>query len=366
LKIVTVLGARPQFIKAGSVSREILRRKNSGAEIQEVLIHTGQHFDENMSDVFFQDMGIPEPDHHLGIGGKAHGEMTGQMIEKVEALLVKENPDYVLVYGDTNSTLAGALAASKLKLNIAHVEAGLRSFNMDMPEEINRILTDRISRFLFCPTEAAVANLESEGIRNWGSDAEVVLSGDVMQDSAIYYRNLAQKPIAVTLSGNYNLCTVHRAENTDNPERLVNILSALNDIAGQKQVLIPIHPRTRKILEKGNFNTSNLTFTEPVGYLNMVWLIEHCDLVLTDSGGLQKEAFFFSKPCLTLRDETEWVELVDHGFNTVTGADKLKILDAYHNAEFNQDFNINLYGAGRASEVIVSKLIGDTGRTKET
>ena len=366
MKIVTVLGARPQFIKAGSVSREILRRKNSGAEIQEVLIHTGQHFDENMSDVFFRDMGIPEPDHHLGIGGKAHGEMTGQMIEKVEVLLVKENPDYVLVYGDTNSTLAGALAASKLKLNIAHVEAGLRSFNMDMPEEINRILTDRISRFLFCPTEAAVANLENEGIRNWGSDAEVVLSGDVMQDSAIYYRNLAQKPSAVTLSGNYNLCTIHRAENTDNPERLGNILSALNDIAGQKQVLIPIHPRTRKILEMGSFDTSNLTFTEPVGYLSMVWLIEHCDLVLTDSVGLQKEAFFFSKPCLTLRDETEWVELVDHGFNTVTGADKLKILNAYHNAEFNQDFNVNFYGAGRASEVIVSKLIGDTGGTKET
>lgn len=359
MKIVTVLGARPQFIKAGSVSREILRRKHSGVEIQEILIHTGQHFDENMSDVFFQDMGIPEPDYHLGIGGKSHGEMTGQMIEKVEALLVKENPDCLLVYGDTNSTLAGAIAASKLKLEIAHVEAGLRSFNMDMPEEINRILTDRISRFLFCPTEAAVANLENEGIRNWGSDAEVVLSGDVMLDGAKYYRNLARKPDAVALSDNYNLCTIHRAENTDDPERLGSILSALNEIAETKQVVIPIHPRTRKILEMGNFDISHITFTDPVGYLNMVWLIDHCDLVLTDSGGLQKEAFFFATPCITLRDQTEWVELVDHGFNKVTGANKSAILDVYHNAEFNQDFNLDLYGLGRASEVIVSRLVGE-------
>ena len=357
MKIVTILGARPQFIKASSVSREILRRQNDGDDIEEVLVHTGQHFDANMSSVFFEEMSIPEPDYHLGIGGSSHGAMTGRMMEKIESVLLEEHPDFVLVYGDTNSTLAGAVAASKLKLKIAHVEAGMRSFNMAMPEEINRILTDRVSQLLFCPTAIAVRNLENEGVKNWSHQAEILLTGDVMQDGAIYYKKLAQQPGTVNFSDNFVLSTIHRAENTDDSGRLHEILAALNSIAAHKKVLLPIHPRTRKFVEQGNYPIDRLTLIEPVGYLNMVWLIDHCDLVITDSGGLQKEAFFFSKPCITLRDETEWEELVDHGFNRIAGASKAKILDLFHHAEFNRDYAIDLYGGGHASEAIVNSLL---------
>ncbi|WEJ63149.1 non-hydrolyzing UDP-N-acetylglucosamine 2-epimerase [Thiomicrorhabdus lithotrophica] len=357
MKIVTISGARPQFIKAGSVSREILRQADSGADIHQVIVHTGQHYDENMSDVFFEEMQIPKPDYFLGIGGKTHGAMTGQMIEKIEEILVQEKPNWVMVYGDTNSTLAGAIAASKLHIKIAHVEAGLRSFNMRMPEEVNRILTDRVSSLLFCPTQAALDNLANEGVEAWSPDANVVLSGDVMQDGAMFYRELAQKPPGLVISEDFVLCTIHRAENTDDPVRLANIVSALNDIAKEKQVVLPLHPRTKSILQASDYDTSNLTITDPVGYLNMVWLIDHCDLVMTDSGGLQKEAFFFEKPCITLRDETEWIELVDNGFNKLAGADKAKIIELYYGAEFNTDFTLSLYGGGLASECIVMELL---------
>lgn len=353
LKIITILGARPQFIKAGSVSREIAKHK----DIQEIIVHTGQHYDVNMSDVFFNEMQIPKPDYFLNIGGKSHGAMVGQMIEKVEEILVKEKPDWVMVYGDTNSTLAGAISASKLHIKVAHVEAGLRSFNMQMPEEINRILTDRISSVLFCPTQAAVDNLNNEGINNWQTDAKVSLVGDVMQDGAIFYKKLAQKPAGLVVSDDFVLCTIHRAENTNDVTRLNQIMSALNEIALTKQVILPLHPRTKKILETGDYDTANLTIIDPLGYLNMIWLIDHCTLVMTDSGGLQKEAFFFNKPCLTMRDETEWVELIDNNYNILVGADRNSILEAYHSHSFSKTFKLDLYGTGQASGCIVKSLM---------
>jgi UDP-GlcNAc3NAcA epimerase len=352
IKILTILGARPQFIKAGSVSRAIKKYNN----IQEIIVHTGQHYDSNMSDVFFDEMKIPKPDYFLGIGGKSHGAMTGQMMEKIEEVALKEKPDWILVYGDTNSTLAGALVASKLHIKLAHIEAGLRSFNMKMPEEINRILTDRISNVLFCPTQIAVENLKREGFDNF--DCKVVMSGDVMQDGAIFYKSFAKKP-AINIQNDFILCTVHRAENTDDIIRLKSIFYSLEEIGKTKTIILPIHPRTKKIVENMNINIKNILLIEPVGYLEMVWLIDNCSLVMTDSGGLQKEAFFFAKPCITLRDETEWVELVDNGFNILAGADSNKILEAYKNLKNNdKDYSINLYGDAQASEKIIKYLVG--------
>ncbi|MFA5455708.1 MAG: UDP-N-acetylglucosamine 2-epimerase (non-hydrolyzing) [Sulfurimonas sp.] len=352
IKILTILGARPQFIKAGSVSREIAKHK----EIEEVIVHTGQHYDANMSDIFFEEMQIPKPDYFLGIGGKSHGAMTGQMIEKIEEVAFKEKPDWIMVYGDTNSTLAGALVASKLHIKLAHIEAGLRSFNMKMPEEVNRILTDRVSTMLFCPSDAAVQNLKNEGFENF--TCKIVKSGDVMQDGAIFYKNLAVKP-SIDIKGNFILCTIHRAENTDDENRLRSIFEALNEIAKEKQIILPLHPRTKKILENLKLNTNHLTLIDPVGYLEMIWLIDNCSLVMTDSGGLQKEAYFFEKPCITLRDETEWVELVECGANVLVGADKEKIVRAYKNHQLlaANYHSLNLYGDGKASEKIVKELL---------
>ncbi|PUA27593.1 MAG: UDP-N-acetylglucosamine 2-epimerase (non-hydrolyzing) [Cellvibrio sp. 79] len=362
MKVLTVIGARPQFIKAGSVSREIALRASAGVNIKEILVHTGQHYDENMSDIFFNEMKIPKPDYFLGIGGKTHGAMTGQMIEKIEEILLQEKPDWVMVYGDTNSTLAGALAASKLHIKIAHIEAGLRSFNIKMPEEINRILTDRISTLLFCPTTTAVDNLHSESIGSWGGAPQIVLSGDVMLDGALFYKELSKKPTDIAISDDFILCTIHRAENTDDKSRLDEIISALNEIAKDKQVILPLHPRTRKILETGSYNISNLTIVDPLGYLNMVWLLDHCSLVMTDSGGLQKEAFFFKKPCITLRDETEWVELVEMGANVLVGANKDKIISALDGiSTFGaKAFTSTPYGGGSASKVIIDSLLENT------
>jgi UDP-GlcNAc3NAcA epimerase len=349
MKILTILGARPQFIKAGSVSREIAKHSN----IQEIIVHTGQHYDANMSDIFFDEMKIPKPDYFLGIGGKSHGAMTGQMIEKIEEVALKEMPDWIMVYGDTNSTLAGAIVASKLHIKLAHIEAGLRSFNMKMPEEVNRILTDRVSNILFCPTDTAIENLQKEGFSNL--DCKIIKSGDVMQDGAIFYKNLAVKP-SCNIENNYILSTIHRAENTDDIHRLKAIIEALNEISRKKQVILPLHPRTKNIIKQNDIQI-NFTIIDPIGYLEMVWLIDHCDLVMTDSGGLQKEAFFFEKPCITLRDETEWVELVENGFNTLVGANKEKILDTYHAQSFSLDFNIDLYGGGQASKNIIENLL---------
>jgi UDP-GlcNAc3NAcA epimerase len=363
MKILTILGARPQFIKAGTISREIAKHKN----IKEIIAHTGQHYDANMSDIFFDEMQIPKPNYFLGIGGKSHGAMTGQMIEKIEEIALKEKPDWIMVYGDTNSTLAGAIVASKLHIKLAHIEAGLRSFNMKMPEEVNRILTDRVSTILFCPTEIAVKNLKAEGFPfklSTNHQQLITNVGDVMQDGAMFYKNLAVKPQVtnhqLAITKNYILCTIHRAENTDEESRLRSIFEALNEIAQEKQVILPLHPRTKNILNNLKLNIQNLTLIDPVGYLEMVWLIDNCDFVMTDSGGLQKEAYFFEKQCITLRDETEWVELVACGANTLVGANKEKILETYkNNSEFNkQNLKLDLYGGGKASEIIINELLG--------
>ena len=354
MKILTILGARPQFVKASAISRAI----SNYDDLEEIIVHTGQHFDLNMSKVFFDEMNIPIPKYNLNINGLSHGAMTGQMIEKIESILKIECPDWVLVYGDTNSTLAGAIAASKLNIKIAHVEAGLRSFNMEMPEEVNRILTDRISNVLFCPTSSAINNLNAEGypnINSHGGKQSVINVGDVMQDSAFFYKNFATKPM-VNLDDEYILATVHRAENTDNIERLTEIFDALNEISKSKQVVIPLHPRTKAILEKEYKVSHNITIIPPVGYLDMVFLITNSSLVMTDSGGLQKEAFFFEKPCITLRDETEWVELIERGHNVLTGASKNKIIKAYTEFKFNLNFDQSLYGSGNCSIQIIEHL----------
>lgn len=351
MKLLSILGARPQFIKAASVSREIAKHNN----IKEVIVHTGQHFDDNMSEIFFYQMQIPEPDYNLGVNSLNHGAMTGRMIERIEQVLIDEKPDWVVVYGDTNSTIAGALAAKKLHIKVAHVEAGLRSFNMKMPEEVNRILTDRISDILFCPTELAVKNLQNEGIEKH-SITKIVKSGDVMQDAAIFYSDFAQKP-DFKIPDKFILSTIHRAENTDNEKRLNSIMAAFNKINKEIPVILPIHPRTRKIIGKSNINVEFIQI-DPVGYLGMIYLLQRCSLVMTDSGGLQKEAFFFKKPCVTLRNETEWVELVDNGFNTIVGSDKEKILSAYKKMiKKNLNYSIDLYGRGKASNKIIHELL---------
>lgn len=353
MKILTILGARPQFIKSGSISREIKNHKN----VDEVIIHTGQHYDSNMSDVFFDEMKIPKPKYYLGIGSKSHAAMTGQMMEKIEEIVVAEKPDWVLVYGDTNSTLAGALVASKLNVKLAHIEAGLRSFNMKMPEEVNRILTDRISALLFCPTEIAIKNLKNEGYDTL--DNKYINTGDVMHDGALFYKKYAKNP-SLSITENFILCTIHRAENTDNLDRLKNIFEALNVIAKDKKIILPLHPRTKKIIDNNNFEfSSNILFINPVGYLEMIWLISNSDLIMTDSGGLQKEAFFFEKSCITLRDETEWLELVDNNYNVLVGANKSKIIEVFENRKilFNNDYSKNLYGGGKASEKIITAML---------
>jgi UDP-GlcNAc3NAcA epimerase len=348
--ILTILGARPQFIKAGSVSREMSKYD----DIEEVIVHTGQHYDSNMSEIFFDEMKILKPKYFLGIGGKSHGAMTGQMIEKIEEVALIEKPDYMMVYGDTNSTLAGAIVASKLHIRLVHIEAGLRSFNMKMPEEVNRILTDRVSSILFCPTETAMQNLKSEGYDRL--DCKVVNSGDVMQDGAIFYGDLAVKP-QCEIEDDFILCTIHRAESTDNEQKLRDIFDAISVIAKDKQIILPLHPRTKIFMERYALDTKNLTLIDPVGYLEMVWLIKNCEFVMTDSGGLQKEAYFFNKQCITFRDETEWLELVDHGYNSLVGSNKKKILLAYNELKEFKCKSINLYGNGKSSELIVKVIL---------
>lgn len=349
-KILTIIGARPQFIKASVVSRAILEMEG----LTEVLVHTGQHFDANMSDIFFEQLHIPRPHYQLDINGLSHGAMTGRMLIEIENTLLKEKPDCVMVYGDTNSTLAGTLAAAKLHIPVAHVEAGLRSFNMQMPEEVNRILTDRVSNILFCPTERAVANLQKEGypfVMANGHEQRIEKVGDVMQDSAELFATRAIAPRNFALHDGFVLTTIHRAENTDHDERLRNILEALSEIARETPVVLPIHPRTRNIIAQLKLNTERLTLIEPVGYLEMLWLLNHCGLVVTDSGGVQKEAFFMGKACITMRDQTEWVELIEAGANVLVGAKKDTIIDA---AKRNLGRTVKdtkqLYGGGRAAQ----------------
>lgn len=355
MKIVTVLGARPQFVKAAVVSRELSKYPN----ISEVIIHTGQHFDVSMSDVFFEEMDIPKPNYFLNINSLTHGAMTGRMLEEIEKILLAEKPELVLVYGDTNSTIAGALAAKKLSIALAHVEAGLRSFNLDMPEEINRILTDRISDFLFCPTNAAVENLYNEGFSN-GKMGEIIRTGDVMQDAAIYYAQYSSEKSKVIDRENleplkFALCTIHRQENTDDPQKLADIVASLNDLSKDLEVVCPLHPRTKSVVEKMGLEIC-FRAIEPVGYFDMIELLKNCKFVITDSGGLQKEAFFFRKRCITLREQTEWVELVQHGFNTLAGSGKESFKKALFELENPVDFDVNLYGNGNASAEIVSVI----------
>lgn len=351
-RILTIIGARPQFIKASVVSRAIART----ADIEEIVLHTGQHFDANMSDVFFNQLGIPRPDIQLDIHGGHHGEMTGRMLVEIEKALLEHKPDRVLVYGDTNSTLAGALAAAKLHVPVAHVEAGLRSFNMHMPEEINRILTDQISDLLFCPTDTAVKNLNDEGFA--GKRVKVLQVGDVMQDSALLFAEKAVAPAGGDVPENFVLATLHRAENTDDPQRLSSIVQALNQIhRDHAPVVLPLHPRTRKLIAHQGLEL-NVHLVDPVGYFEMVWLLDHAELVLTDSGGVQKEAFFFGKACVTMRDQTEWVELVEAGANELVGADKQMIIDAaIRNLGRRIQDKGQLYGGGEASQKIVSELL---------
>lgn len=353
IKIVTIAGARPQFIKAAPVSRAIAQQEG----LQEVLIHTGQHFDQNMSEVFFDQMEIPRPRHFLNIHSLSHGAMTGRMLEAAESIMISEKPDIVMVYGDTNSTLAGALAAAKLNVPVAHVEAGLRSHNMEMPEEINRILTDRISRILFCPTEAAVNNLSREGFRDY--PCKIHLTGDVMYDASILFEGKARKPANVRLPLSFVLATIHREANTKNPARLASIIKGINRVAEKKPVIFPIHPRTYKVINGNDLPplSGNIKVIEPVGYLEMLYLLKNSRLVMTDSGGVQKEAYFFKKPCITLREETEWTELVDAGYNKLCGTDP----DRIHAAalEFltgTLDFKEGLYGKGNASAMIAKAL----------
>ncbi|QKG85693.1 UDP-N-acetylglucosamine 2-epimerase (non-hydrolyzing) [Kroppenstedtia pulmonis] len=350
MKVVTVIGARPQFIKAAPVSR-VLRKRG-----QEILVHTGQHYDRDMSEVFFKELDIPDPDYHLEVRTKYPGARTGEMLAKVEEVLLQERPDGVLVYGDTDSTLAGAMAAAKLHIPIAHVEAGLRSYNRRMPEELNRVVTDHLSHLLCCPTKTAVCNLSAEGIREG-----VCLTGDVMVDAIRYNLTLAETQSSVLTRlqaepGSYLLITVHRAENTTDPERLRQIAEAVNRL--NRRAIWPIHPGTRKKMEHWGIQIENeyVQVIQPVGYLDMLKLEAGAERILTDSGGVQKEAYLLQKPCITMRDETEWTETVELNANRLVGAHTEKILEAVES--FHVDFAgiPSVFGDGHASKRIVDQL----------
>ena len=354
-KIVSKVGARPQFIKLAPLSRAL---REEG--LNEIIVHTGQHYDDNMSDIFFEELNIPEPDYNLGIGSGSHGEQTGKMLIAIEEVLLKEKPDLVIVYGDTNSTLAGALASSKLHIKLAHVEAGLRSFNKNMPEEINRIVADHLSDILFCPTETAIKNLEKEGITKG-----VYLVGDIMFDALMHFSRLSEEKSKILedlkLSPKeYYLLTIHRAENTDSFDRLKNILLAIAQF--KRKVVFPIHPRTKKRIKEFGLEkyvkNDNILLIDPVGYLDMISLEENALAIFTDSGGVQKEAFWLRVPCITLRDETEWIETVNYGWNRLVGADIEKILEAERNIKEGDYMNFsNYYSAPKMKEVIIKEIL---------
>ncbi|MBS3992357.1 MAG: UDP-N-acetylglucosamine 2-epimerase (non-hydrolyzing) [Bacteroidetes bacterium] len=357
-KIVTILGARPQFVKAAVLSRII---KKYGL-INEIIIHTGQHYDANMSQVFFDEMDIPSPKYNLNINGLQHGAMTGQMLDEIEKILLSEKPNAVLVYGDTNTTLAGALAAKKLHIKVIHIEAGLRSFNMQMPEEINRILTDRISDLLACPTDVAMQNLQKEGFDAFPST--VVKTGDIMKDAVVYYSAMVteKSTIISDLSLDENqfiLATIHRQENTDKLENLKSIFEGFSELTKQIKVVFPVHPRTKKLIQ--NFDIpDNLLLIEPVGYFDMLSLLKHCKLVITDSGGLQKEAYFNQKFCIIVREETEWVELVHHNFAKIVGCNAAKMLEVYYyfsNQLFQSDNDLYGTQVGEAIHTEILKIL---------
>ena len=349
MKVASIVGARPQFVKASVVSKE-LRKVHD-----EVLIHTGQHYDYQMSKVFFDELNIPEPDYFLGVGSGSHGFQIGEMLKKIEEVLIKEEPDLVLIYGDTNSTLAGALAASKLNIKIAHVECGLRSFDRTIPEEINRILTDHCSDILFCPTETAIMNLKNEGIID-----HVYLTGDVMADSILCNKEVAENKSNILnrldlQNKDYLLATVHRPSNTDNIENLRNIVDAFSEL--DETIVFPVHPRTRKMLKEHelyNKLNSSVKLIEPVGFLDFIKLMSHAKMILTDSGGVQKEAYILKIPCITFRDNTEWIETIEDGWNVLVGSDKDKIIRMVNELKPFLEKHGNRFGNGDASRKLVS------------
>lgn len=353
MKIVTIIGARPQFIKASMVSKEL--RKNH----EEIFVHTGQHYDKNMSEIFFQTMGIPKPNYNLNIGSGSHSYQTGNMMIQIESILLKENPNCVVVYGDTNSTLAGALAASKLLIPVVHIEAGLRSYNKDMPEEQNRVLTDHISDILFCPSKTSVKNLKKENITKKVFDV-----GDVMCDSTLYYSQILGNNLNINdlelqfinkkrSIKNWYLLTIHRAENTKNSKILKEILSVMEDL--DYIVIFPVHPRVKEIvdlLEREN-NYKNIVFIEPVDYLTMIFLTKNSKKVITDSGGLQKECYILNTPCITVRDQTEWIETLNQGYNILSKPIYEELKNKIEKAEIKGSKKINYFGDGNASAKIV-------------
>ncbi|MBK8944734.1 MAG: UDP-N-acetylglucosamine 2-epimerase (non-hydrolyzing) [Ignavibacteriae bacterium] len=345
MKIIEIIGARPQFVKAAVVSKQLRKFP----EVKDLILHTGQHYDENMSKVFFDELQIPKPDFNLNVGSGHHGKQTALMLEGIERILIDENPDWVLVYGDTNSTIAGSLAASKLHIKVAHVEAGLRSFNRLMPEEINRITTDHISDILFAPTQNAMNLLGKEGLKN-----RSYFSGDVMFDSVLFYRNLAEEKLSlyqITHLNEFYLATIHRQENTDDINRLQNIFTAFSNL--DFPVLLPLHPRTQKYLQQIKFS-ENVKIINPVSYLEMIILLKNCKKVLTDSGGLQKEAYFLQKQCITLREETEWIETLENNWNFIVGTDVTKILNSAKLSPTSKQKNY--FGDGNAGELIANYL----------
>lgn len=366
MKIVTIVGARPQFIKAAPVSRAIEEHnlQGKGSRIAEILVHTGQHYDYSMNQVFFEQLELCHPKYNLGVGSGKHGEMTGAMFSKIEAVLINEKPDWVLVYGDTNSTLAGALAAIKSHIPVAHVEAGLRSFNRRMPEEINRVVTDHISNILFCPTDTAVLNLEKEGITSG-----VLNIGDVMYDAFLFNKTLSDQKSTILADlelrpGSYCLATIHRQENTESPVRLNNIFAAFGQLADAScPFIVPLHPRTLKSLRQNKIAATanpHVRLIPPVSYLDMIAVETQARVILTDSGGVQKEAYFCQVPCVTMRDETEWTETVEAGWNHLSGANLSNIIGAFQLALNSGNPNKDgLYGKGGASQLILSELLSN-------
>lgn len=373
IKLLTIIGARPQIIKAAAISRAV--REKFAGQVEEHILHTGQHYDANMSEVFFRELGIPEPDYNLHVGSGSHGVQTARIIEGIESVLTEQHYDGVIVYGDTNSTLAAAVAASKIHVPVFHVEAGLRSFNMGMPEEINRIVCDQLSSVLFTPTLTGLRNLEAEGfssIKNRvrfadGRGQRVVLSGDVMYDNSMYFSAMAdvQSDIIERLGLRYRqfvLATIHRPANTDNPENLRSIFRALNDIAEQHQmdVVLPLHPRTRKIMENEGMNglmNERVRIIEPASFFEIIRLEKNAAIVMTDSGGVQKEAFFYGTPCVILRPETEWVEIVEAGAGIIADANYERIMAAYEQLVNKPVHFPALFGDGHASEKIIGEII---------
>jgi UDP-N-acetylglucosamine 2-epimerase len=371
MKIVTIVGARPQFIKAGAVNRAIQEINKGKSRIREIWVHTGQHYDYLLDKVFFEELKLPMPDYHLEVGSGSHAKQTGLMLERIGEVLEKEKPEAMIVYGDTNSTLAGALAAAKLNIPIGHVEAGLRSYNPAMPEEINRLLTDHLSTFLFCPTDQAVRNLLKEGIKD-GRTRIVKNVGDVMYDSILYYSKVAEKkstilhdlalanPRSAFCNPQYYLATVHRAENTDNSKKLKSILRVLNEVGRTAPVILPLHPRTKKMINRSHLFSlyKGIKFIEPVSYLDMLKLEKNAKAILTDSGGVQKEAYWLKVPCFTLRDETEWVETVRSGWNVLVGSGvKRMVKEVGQGRRRGRDLKgSGVFGNGKASQKILQIL----------